>query len=122
MGNAGRVKHHISNNIENPDNTILIVGYCSPNTPGGILKSGASTIKLFGEEKQIRAQIETMDSFLPMVIEKRCIIILKIRKTPLKSYFWSMANTKPAAFSSLFARKGFHQIEIPAENQVVELN
>ena len=37
MMNAGRVKHHLFHAIDNPINTILIVGYCSPNTPGGKL-------------------------------------------------------------------------------------
>ena len=33
MMNAGRVRHHLANNIDNPKNTFLIVGYCAPNTP-----------------------------------------------------------------------------------------
>jgi metallo-beta-lactamase family protein len=63
MMNAGRVKHHLANHIEDKKNTILIVGYCTPDTPGGILRSGAEKIKLFGEVKQVRADIEIMDSF-----------------------------------------------------------
>ena len=63
MMNAGRVKHHLFNSIENPKNTFLIVGYCSPDTPGGMLKNGIEEIKLFGEVKQVRATIKTMDSF-----------------------------------------------------------
>ncbi|MGB3083197.1 MAG: MBL fold metallo-hydrolase, partial [Saprospiraceae bacterium] len=35
MLNAGRIQHHVYNTIENPKNTILLVGYCSPQTPGG---------------------------------------------------------------------------------------
>ncbi len=41
MMNAGRVKHHLFNNIEDPRNTFLIVGYCTPDTPGGKLRAGA---------------------------------------------------------------------------------
>ncbi|MFN0276186.1 MAG: MBL fold metallo-hydrolase RNA specificity domain-containing protein [Chitinophagales bacterium] len=63
MINAGRVKHHVFNTIEHPENTILIVGYCSENTPGGRLRNGEKTIKLFGRELQVRADIERMESF-----------------------------------------------------------
>ncbi|MEO7174908.1 MAG: MBL fold metallo-hydrolase, partial [Saprospiraceae bacterium] len=40
MMNAGRVRHHLANNIEDPNATFLIVGYCAPDTPGGMLKAG----------------------------------------------------------------------------------
>ena len=63
MMNAGRVKHHLFNNIENPKNTFLIVGYCSPNTPGGMLRDGVESIKLFGEWKMVKADVKVMDSF-----------------------------------------------------------
>lgn len=63
MINAGRVKHHVFNAIENPINTILMVGYCAENTPGGKLLAGAETIRLFGEYKQVNAKIEVMSSF-----------------------------------------------------------
>lgn len=38
MAEAGRIKHHISNNIENSRNTILFTGYCEPNSLGGRLR------------------------------------------------------------------------------------
>lgn len=63
MINAGRIKHHVSNNIDHPRNTILIVGYCAPYTPCGILRDGAEELRLFGETKPVRAQVETMESF-----------------------------------------------------------
>src|SRR5882724_7141279 len=40
MADAGRVKHHISNNIENGNNTILLTGYCEPHSLGGKLIDG----------------------------------------------------------------------------------
>ena len=63
MMNAGRVQHHLFNNIENHRNTILIVGYCSPNTPGGLLREGATSINIFGQNLQVLAEIAIMDSF-----------------------------------------------------------
>ncbi|MFN5479655.1 MAG: MBL fold metallo-hydrolase, partial [Chitinophagaceae bacterium] len=48
MADAGRVKHHISNNIENSRNTILMTGYCEPNSLGARLLSGRKEVKIFG--------------------------------------------------------------------------
>jgi metallo-beta-lactamase family protein len=49
MADAGRVKHHIMNNIGSRDNTILIVGYCEPRSLGGRLSSGVEEVKIYGE-------------------------------------------------------------------------
>ena len=48
MAEAGRVKHHISNTIENSRNTILLTGYCEPNSLGGRLLAGAKEVSIFG--------------------------------------------------------------------------
>ncbi|HTO16749.1 MAG TPA: MBL fold metallo-hydrolase [Edaphocola sp.] len=58
MAEAGRVKHHISNTIENSKNTILLVGYCEPNSLGGRLKAKNEEVKIFGEVHQVNARIE----------------------------------------------------------------
>lgn len=62
MGDAGRVKHHISNNIENSRNTILLTGYCEPNSLGGRLMAGAKEVGIFGVEHQVNAEIGSIRS------------------------------------------------------------
>jgi metallo-beta-lactamase family protein len=63
MAEAGRIKHHIANNIQNPKNTILMVGYCTPESLGGKLKAGAKEVKIFGEMYQVNAKVVNMDYF-----------------------------------------------------------
>jgi metallo-beta-lactamase family protein len=63
MAEAGRIKHHIKNNIEDPRTTILLVGYASPNSLGGALKRNERQVTIFGEEYTVAATIEVMDSF-----------------------------------------------------------
>lgn len=62
MADAGRVKHHIFNNIKNAKNTILIVGYCEPNSLGGKLMRGAKVVHIFNEEMQVLAEVGIMRS------------------------------------------------------------
>jgi metallo-beta-lactamase family protein len=63
MAEAGRVKHHIANNIEDSRNTILLVGYATPMSLAGKLKDGETTVRIFGEEHNVLAQIESMPYF-----------------------------------------------------------
>jgi len=62
MADAGRVKHHISNNIENSRNTILLTGYCEPRSIGGRLMNGDKEIKIFGVEHEVHAEIGAIRS------------------------------------------------------------
>ncbi|HXI01027.1 MAG TPA: MBL fold metallo-hydrolase [Sphingobacteriaceae bacterium] len=62
MAEAGRVKHHIRNNIGNHKNTILMVGYCEPRSLGGRLLAGAPVVRIFGEEYDVRAEVRSIKS------------------------------------------------------------
>ncbi|MBN1632625.1 MAG: MBL fold metallo-hydrolase [Ignavibacteria bacterium] len=67
MCEAGRILHHLANNIENPNNMIIIIGYMAANTLGRRLietKDEPGTIvRIFGEEHKVNAKVEVLDSF-----------------------------------------------------------
>jgi metallo-beta-lactamase family protein len=115
MMNAGRVKHHLFNNIDNPKHTFLIVGYCSPETPGGLLRSGAETIKVFDEEKQIKADVVIMDSFSAHGDQQEMFDFIKNQTSSCKKVF--LVHGEPdtqAIFKTYLLDRGFAKIEIPA--------
>jgi len=63
MSDAGRVKHHISNNIESSRNTILMTGYCEPNSLGAKLQQpGRKEVNIFGVTHEINAEIGSIRS------------------------------------------------------------
>jgi metallo-beta-lactamase family protein len=62
MADAGRVKHHIKNNICNPKNTILLVGYCEPHSLGGRLMNGSKWVKIYSEEYEVKAKVGAIKS------------------------------------------------------------
>lgn len=62
MAEGGRVKHHISNTIENSRNTILFTGYCEPHSLGGRLIAGAQEVTIFGVYHQVNAEIGSIRS------------------------------------------------------------
>lgn len=63
MVEAGRILHHVKNNIGDPKNTILFVGYQADGTLGRRIEEGADRVKIFGEEYPVRAQISRADGF-----------------------------------------------------------
>jgi metallo-beta-lactamase family protein len=63
MAEAGRILHHLKNNIEDPRNTILIVGWQAPNTLGRRIVEKQPKVKIFGEEYALKAQVETINGF-----------------------------------------------------------
>jgi metallo-beta-lactamase family protein len=62
MADAGRVKHHISNNIENSSNTILLTGYCEPHSLGGRLMAGEKEVSIFGVRHEVHAEVGAIRS------------------------------------------------------------
>ena len=63
MAEAGRILHHLKNNIENERNTILIVGWQAPNTLGRRLVERQPVVRIFGMEHQLEAEVVTINGF-----------------------------------------------------------
>ena len=60
MAETGRILHHLRNNIENVNNTVMIVSWQAPDTLGRRLAERAPRVKIFGEEFEVRARIATI--------------------------------------------------------------
>jgi metallo-beta-lactamase family protein len=63
MCEGGRIVHHLANNIENPKNTILIVGYMAEHTLGRRLVEKQPEISIFGEILSLKAEVVVLNSF-----------------------------------------------------------
>ena len=60
MANGGRVRHHLANNLSNPNSHVILVGYQADGTLGRLLVNGLKHVKLFGHDMQVKAHIHTV--------------------------------------------------------------
>jgi metallo-beta-lactamase family protein len=63
MCTGGRVRHHLRHNLGHADCSIIFVGFAARGTLARIIIDGARTVKLFGDEIPVRAQIHTINGF-----------------------------------------------------------
>jgi metallo-beta-lactamase family protein len=115
MADAGRVKHHISNNIENSRNTILITGYCEPHSLGGRLMAGAKQVGIFGVEHEVHAEIGSIRSMSAHGdYEDLCQWLSCQDPKQVKKLFLVHGDYNVQQdFQSRLIRKGFDDVEIP---------
>ena len=79
MCEAGRIRHHLKNNIENPKNTILIAGYQAQNTLGRRIADGVKRITLFHEEYSVRAEVVQIHGFSGHADQRELLALLTPR-------------------------------------------
>ncbi|MCB9280310.1 MAG: MBL fold metallo-hydrolase [Lewinellaceae bacterium] len=122
MINAGRVKHHVFNSIDDERNTILMVGYCSPDTPGGKLREGVTALKLFGEFKPVKAEIEIMDSFSAHADRMELLSFVKNQRGSVKKMFLVHGTIdRQEKFRDLLMENGFRDVEIPVLGETFKI-
>lgn len=122
MMNAGRSKHHLRNTMGSANNTIFIVGYCAPQTPGGRLRDGAKGLKLYGEYHELKAEVVIMDSFSAHGDRSEMLDFLANQQAGVKEIFLVHGDIdRMEAFGSALKEKGFAAWRAPKLGDVVAL-
>lgn len=115
MMEAGRIKHHLANNIENPHNTILAVGYCAPTTLGARILSGEQIVSIFGQKHPVKASVERLESFSGHGDYNEMISFLGCQnKNEIRKVFLVHGEKESQEFyKNQLMQNGFNRIEIP---------
>jgi metallo-beta-lactamase family protein len=123
MAEAGRVKHHIKNNINNQKNTILMVGYAEPNSLGGRLLRGDHEVHIFGEIYEVKAEVRSIKSMSAHGDYDDLLHFLACQDPALvKTVFLVHGEYEVQQhFAGKIKAHGFHHVEIPYQHQKINL-
>ncbi|SDG36241.1 MBL fold metallo-hydrolase [Chitinophaga filiformis] len=123
MAEAGRVKHHIANNIGDSRNTILIVGYCEPQSLGGRLMRGAREVSIYGTRYEVRADVGVIRSmsahgdYEDLSQWLSCQDPREVKKLFLVHGEYEVQQI----FRNWLIKKGFQDVEIPERHSEIGL-
>lgn len=124
MMEAGRIKHHLANNIEDPKTTILCVGYCSPTTLGARIMRGDKKVSIFGELYTVKAHLERIDAYSGHADYNELIKYLSCQKgnKKLKNIFIVHGEGDVRnAYADHLRDAGFKKVHVPFFRESIEL-
>ena len=123
MAEGGRIKHHISNTIENSRNSILFTGYCEPHSLGGRLVAGAKEVGIFGIPHEVHAEIGSVRSMSAHGDYEDLSQFLSCQDPKLvkKVFVVHGEYDVQLAFQQRLIKKGFADVEVPERHYEVGL-
>jgi metallo-beta-lactamase family protein len=123
MAEAGRVQHHLKNNIEDTRNTVLIVGWQAPNTLGRRLVERTPVVRIYGKEYSLEAEVVTLNGFSNHADQPGLLDWAQAFKPRPANTF--VVHGDPDAATELATRLrrdlGFPEVMIPDLHQTVEI-
>jgi metallo-beta-lactamase family protein len=124
MAEAGRVKHHIRNNISSEKNTILMVGYCEPNSLGGRLIAGQKVVEIFRDEYEVKAEVQSIKSMSAHGDYEDLLHFLSCQDpAKVKQLFLVHGEYEVQQhFATRLKDNGFKHVAIPEYHQVFEID
>jgi metallo-beta-lactamase family protein len=124
MCEAGRILHHLANNIQNKNNMIMIIGFMAENTLGKRIieakdKPGTK-VKIFGDEYKVKAKVKVLNAFSAHADQNELLTYLnKFDKKKLKKLFLVHGEQEQQGiFEKKLRENGFKNIFIPKRGDV----
>ncbi len=122
MCEAGRILHHLRNNIADPRNVILFVGFQAQSTLGRYLVEGHKTVRIFGEEHDVRARVAKINALSAHADREEFLAYFKAMKAPIQRAYvvhGELANSE--ALAAALRTLGIPDVTIPEVGQSVRL-
>jgi metallo-beta-lactamase family protein len=123
MAEAGRIVHHLANNIDNPNNMILIVGFCAENTLGRKIVEKVSPVNILGEPHEIKAEVVLFNSLSAHADSNELIQYSNIfDKKKMKNIFLVHGDLdQQEKLKTRLLESGFLSVTIPAKGDEINL-
>jgi metallo-beta-lactamase family protein len=122
MCEAGRILHHLKNNVENEANTICVVGFMAQHTLGRRIVERRKELKIFGREYPLLARVEVLNGFSAHADSADFERMFAPLAKNLKAAFVVHGEgDQPVAMRNILNRAGCEEIHIPAPGDIFEL-
>jgi len=122
MCDAGRIKHHLRYNLNRPECTILITGFQAAGTLGRRLVDGANTVRIFGHEIPVRAEIYTINGLSAHADQAGLLSWLGHFKRPPGHTFIVHGEENTAfAFADLLRKQWQWDVVVPGYRDIYEV-
>jgi len=116
MCEAGRILHHLRNNVEDSRNTVLLTGYQAENTLGRKLHDGWKSVRIFGIPEQVEAEVASLDALSAHADAGELLDWMKPMTGTLKKVF--LVHGEPeqsrALAEAIHARYGLEALPVSA--------
>jgi metallo-beta-lactamase family protein len=123
MAEGGRILHHLRNNIGNPKNVVLLVGYAARETLARKLRDGDKSVKIFGEEHAVRCRVLRMDDFSAHADRRGLIDFVKTQSPKkLKNIFLVHGEQEQAEpLMDTLKSQGFPNVHFPDSGESFDI-
>ncbi|MEC9342181.1 MAG: MBL fold metallo-hydrolase, partial [Pseudomonadota bacterium] len=103
MCDAGRIRHHLKNNLWRRDATVLFTGYQAPGTLGHLILSGRRRVRIEGEEIEVNARIRRMDQYYSAHADASELVAYATNRMPIECGVF-LTHGESSALAALAAR------------------
>ena len=123
MCEAGRIRHHLKNNISDAKNLVLFIGYCAEGTLGDQITKGKTPVNIFGEPHDVRARVVSFDTYSGHADKNELKGYVQKLSGNIKKIFCVHGEESQclAHAETLRAMKPKAQVIVPTYQQVVEI-
>jgi metallo-beta-lactamase family protein len=123
MCEAGRILHHLRNNIEDARTTVMMVGYCADHTLGKRLIDREERVRIFGEWHRRRAEVVVMNSYSAHADEPGMVGFLSTldRGRLKRTFLVHGAPERQRLMGEALTAAGFPHVSAPAHGESVVL-
>ncbi|MHC4434133.1 MAG: MBL fold metallo-hydrolase RNA specificity domain-containing protein [Planctomycetota bacterium] len=105
MCTGGRVKHHLVNNISDPRNTIMFVGYQAVGTLGRRIVDGEKEVRILGQKYRVKARVVRINGFSAHADKEELLAWLRGLKKPPRKVFVVHGESESAMLFGDYLRK-----------------
>ncbi len=122
MAEAGRILHHLRNNLEDPRNSVLIVGFMAAHTLGRRLEEGRSPVRILGGEFDVRAEVHGLHAFSAHADRNDLLEFVRgLNDPPRKIFLVHGEETQIESLGAAIAEFSDAEVHAPESGQRFEL-